>query len=53
MGLNLLVFGVVMAGVAVGVAVYCVIVEMSEAWDISHRGWSRGHWRHHTTRPGR
>ncbi len=47
MGTGLLVFAVLMASLCAGVAVYCVIAEATEAWQISHYGWVRGHRRHH------
>ncbi|HEU5267226.1 MAG TPA: hypothetical protein VFU35_11025 [Jatrophihabitans sp.] len=46
MGFDLLVVAVILACAAAGLAVYCIIVEASEAWDISHRGWARGHRAH-------
>ena len=47
MGAALLVFAVVMACIAVGVTLYCLVTEAGEAWQISHQGWTRGHRVHH------
>lgn len=47
MEVGLLVFAVVMASLAVGIVLYCLVAEMSEAWNISHRGWTQGHRQHH------
>lgn len=44
---GLLVFAVVMACLAAASVIYCGVASMSEAWDISHRGWTRGHRQHH------
>jgi hypothetical protein len=45
--LGFLAFALVMACVAGGVVLYCFITEVTEAWDISRRGWTRGHHTHH------
>jgi hypothetical protein len=49
-GLGLLIFAILMACVAAGVTVFCVIAEAIEAWQISHQGWARGHRLHHSLR---
>lgn len=46
MGFDLLIFAVLMACIAAGVTVYCVIAEATEAWQISRHGWTRGHRQH-------
>ena len=46
MELALLLFAVVMASLALAVVLYCLVAEMSEAWTISHQGWTRGHRQH-------
>jgi hypothetical protein len=46
MGDDLLIFAIAMACLAVGVTIYCIIAEASEAWQITHDGWALGH-RHH------
>lgn len=46
MELGLLIFAVVMGSLAVGTVLYCLVSEMSEAWTISHQGWTRGHRQH-------
>ena len=53
MGVDLLLFAVAMACVAAGVTVYCLVVEMSEAYEIAHHGWTRGHRHHRSSRPAR
>ena len=50
MEVGLLVFAIVMGSLAVGVVLYCIVAEMSEAWKISHQGWTRGHRQHHVHR---
>lgn len=50
MGIDLMVFAIVMACLAAGVVVFLLVTEMSEAWDISHRGWVKGHWEDHNLR---
>jgi hypothetical protein len=46
MGDDLLIFAIAMACLAVGVTIYCIIAEASEAWQITHDGWALGHRRH-------
>lgn len=46
MELALLVFAVVMTSLALGVVLYCLVAEISEAWTISRKGWTRGHRQH-------
>ena len=43
MGTALLIFAVVMGCVALAVTLYCLVTEASEAWQISHQGWTKGH----------
>ena len=45
-GTGLFIFAMIMACLAAGVTVYCVVAEASEAWRISHEGWARGHGHH-------
>ncbi|MEO9139688.1 MAG: hypothetical protein ABI345_11535 [Jatrophihabitans sp.] len=50
MGPDLMVFAIVMACLAAAVVVFCMFSEFTEAWDISHRGWVKGHRQHHSLR---
>ncbi len=45
MGVDLMTFAIVMACLAVGATLYFLFAETSEAHDIRHDGWTRGH--HH------
>lgn len=47
MGFDLLLVAVLLACIAAGVAVYCVVAEMCEAHEITHHGWVHGHRQHH------
>lgn len=49
MEIGLLIFAIVMACAAAVVVVGCAVTEMSEAWDIKHEGWQRGHRLHRFT----
>lgn len=52
MGTDLLIFAVLMASAAVGLFVYCAIVEVIEGWDIRHDGWAHGHHDSHLSAGG-
>ena len=52
MGTDLLIFAVLMASAAVGLFVYCAIVEVIEGWDIRHDGWAHGHHHSHLSAGG-